>query len=68
MFGVEPADSGEIVIEGKPCRIRSPQEALRLGIAYATEDRRKLGLTMPMSIASNISLPMLRQVPERAWA
>ena len=59
LFGVEPADSGEILIEGKPCRIRSPQEALQLGIAYTTEDRRKLGLIMPMSIASNISLAML---------
>ena len=59
LFGVEPADQGEILLQGRPHKIRSPQEALRLGIAYATEDRRKLGLTMPMSIASNISLPML---------
>jgi rhamnose transport system ATP-binding protein len=34
---------------------------LRLGIAYVTEDRRQLGLTMPMSITTNISLPMLRK-------
>ena len=60
LFGVEPADGGEIKIEGQPCRIRSPRQALRLGIAYATEDRRSLGLTMPMSICSNISLPLLR--------
>jgi rhamnose transport system ATP-binding protein len=61
LFGVEPADRGEILLQGRPHKIRSPQEALRLGIAYATEDRRKLGLIMPMSIASNISLPMLRR-------
>jgi len=65
LFGVEPADSGEILLAGKPCKIRSPQEALRLGIAYATEDRRKLGLNMPMSIASNISLPMLSRYLSR---
>ncbi|NPV86215.1 MAG: sugar ABC transporter ATP-binding protein [Anaerolineae bacterium] len=59
LFGIEPADSGEIIFEGKPQKIRSPQQALELGITYASEDRRKLGLTMPMSIASNISLPML---------
>jgi rhamnose transport system ATP-binding protein len=59
LFGVEPADSGEILLEGQAHKIRSPRQALRLGIAYATEDRRLLGLTMPMSIASNISLPML---------
>jgi rhamnose transport system ATP-binding protein len=34
---------------------------VRLGISYVTEDRRKLGLTMPMSVASNISLPTLRR-------
>jgi rhamnose transport system ATP-binding protein len=61
LFGVEPADSGEIVFEGQPHVIRSPEQALQLGIAYVTEDRRQLGLTMPMSITSNITLPRLRQ-------
>ncbi len=61
LFGVEPADAGEIVFDSKPVRLRSPEQALRLGIAYATEDRRQLGLTMPMSIAANISLPMLKE-------
>jgi len=61
LFGVEPADSGQIIFEGKEQKIRSPEQALGLGIAYATEDRRAFGLTMPMSIASNISLPMLRR-------
>jgi len=61
LFGVEPADSGEITFEGQELEIRSPQQAAELGIAYVTEDRRSLGLIMPMSIAANISLPMLRK-------
>jgi rhamnose transport system ATP-binding protein len=65
LFGVEPADSGEIVLDGKVEKIHSPEQALRKGIAYMTEDRRKLGLTMPMSITSNITLPMLRQYLSR---
>jgi rhamnose transport system ATP-binding protein len=60
LFGVEPADGGEIRLRGRVQEIRSPQQALELGIAYLSEDRRQLGLVMPMSIASNISLPMLR--------
>ncbi len=60
LFGIEPADSGEIALEGEGQKIRSPEQALRLGIAYVTEDRRQLGLAMPMSIVANISLPMLR--------
>jgi rhamnose transport system ATP-binding protein len=39
--------------------IESPQQAVDMQIAYVTEDRRKLGLTLPMSITSNITLPML---------
>ncbi len=61
LFGVEPADEGQIILEGQEHKIRSAQQALRLGIAYVTEDRRKLGLTMPMSITSNISLPTLNR-------
>ena len=65
LFGVEPADSGEIILNGKAEKIRSPEQALRLGIAYVSEDRRQIGLSMPMSITSNISLPMLRQYLSR---
>jgi rhamnose transport system ATP-binding protein len=59
LFGVEPSDSGEILLDGKAQKIRSPEQALDLGIAYVTEDRRLLGLTLPMSITANISLPSL---------
>ncbi|HNP71938.1 MAG TPA: sugar ABC transporter ATP-binding protein [Kouleothrix sp.] len=60
LFGIEPADAGEIVFGGQAVQIRSPEQALRLGIAYVTEDRRQLGLSLPMSISANISLPTLR--------
>ncbi len=65
IFGVEPADTGEIILDGKTIKIRSPEQALNLGIAYMTEDRLQIGLTMPMSITSNISLPMLHQYLSR---
>jgi rhamnose transport system ATP-binding protein len=65
LFGVEPANSGEIVLHGNAEKIHSPEQALRLGIAYLSEDRRQIGLTMPMSITSNISLPMLRNYLSR---
>lgn len=61
LFGVEPADVGEIIFNGKAVRVTSPQQATHLGIAYVSEDRRALGLVMPMSITANISLPMLRE-------
>lgn len=61
LFGVEPAEEGTLQWKGEPVTIRTPQEALQIGIAYVTEDRRQLGLTLPMSIVANISLPMLHE-------
>lgn len=61
LFGIEPADEGEILIEGKPVTIQNTKQALAQGIAYVTEDRRQLGLTMSMSITSNITLPTLKK-------
>jgi rhamnose transport system ATP-binding protein len=65
LFGVEPADGGTIVFEGKPVTIRSPQQAQGMGIAYVSEDRRQIGLSMPMSIVNNITLPTLRRYLNR---
>ncbi|HEY59962.1 MAG TPA: sugar ABC transporter ATP-binding protein [Anaerolineae bacterium] len=61
LFGIEHADSGDIIFEGKKLKIKSSQQALEHGIAYSTEDRRRLGLIMPMSICSNITLPLLQR-------
>ncbi len=61
LFGATPATSGEIIFDGQPVTIRTPHQATQLGIAYVTEDRRGQGLVMPMSIAANMSLPMLRR-------
>lgn len=61
IFGIAPADEGQIRIDGRSVTIRSPRDALSHGIAYLSEDRRKLGLSMPQTVATNISLPMLRR-------
>ena len=59
LFGIVPADQGSISINGAKVQIRNVKEAQRLGIAYVSEDRRKLGIAMEESIVSNITLPML---------
>ncbi len=61
LFGIEPAETGEVFIEGQPIKINKTKDAMAHGIAYVTEDRRQLGLTMTMSITSNISLPTLKK-------
>jgi rhamnose transport system ATP-binding protein len=65
LFGVAPAESGTVELDGQPATSRSPREAQRLGIAYVSEDRRKLGLALTESIAANITLPMLDSYASR---
>jgi rhamnose transport system ATP-binding protein len=59
LFGITPADRGRILLDGEEVRVRNPHDAMRLGIAYATEDRRGHGLIFNQSITSNITLPSL---------
>ncbi len=59
LFGIAPADTGTVEIDDSEVRIGSPHDARRHGIAYLSEDRRHLGLSMPESIASNITLASL---------
>ena len=62
LFGVTPATSGRIVIDGTPMTISSPKQARNLGIAYVPEDRGQQGLVRPMSIAQNNSMASLHNV------
>jgi rhamnose transport system ATP-binding protein len=59
LFGVSPPDSGTIELDGNPIEIGSPQEALAHGIAYLSEDRRKLGLSVDQSLVANVTLATL---------
>ncbi len=54
IYGYQPVESGTIEVHGKKCRINSPRDAMKVGIGYATEDRKKLGLFMSMSIQENM--------------
>lgn len=66
LFGVSPADEGAIELDGKVVTISNPRAAMEMGIAYSTEDRRQLGLILPLSISSNITLPSLPRFLSRA--
>ena len=53
LFGMNPPDSGEILVDGKPVRLANNRQAVQHGIAYVSEDRLSLGLVMPQTIADN---------------
>lgn len=59
IFGADPVESGNIYLEGKEVKIKTPMDAIREGIVLAPEDRKKDGLCTKLSIMDNISLPNL---------
>ena len=62
LFGLTPATGGGILLGGKPITVRTPSEAVDLGIAYVPEDRRRHGVILEMPIAANTTLAVLRRL------
>ena len=56
LFGITPADGGEISLHGKAVKIRSPREAIAHGIAYVPEDRRRHGVILEMAVSANMTM------------
>lgn len=59
IYGANLAKSGEIILNGKKIKIRSPHDGLMNGIVYISEDRKKDGLILGMSVKDNMSLNAL---------
>lgn len=64
LFGAERATAGQILVGGKPVRIRNPRQAVsrHIGIALVPEDRKTEGLLLAMSVGDNMSLAILRRL------
>ena len=62
IFGVNPADSGEIVIKGKPVTIRNPGQAIKSGLGFVTEDRLHKGIIGKIPVKVNISIAYIKSI------
>ena len=60
VFGLDEADSGEILLNGEPIYNAHPRDAIRNKIAYLPEDRRKHGVILDLPISTNITLASLK--------
>jgi ribose transport system ATP-binding protein len=60
IFGVTPASSGSIQVNGKPVTISSPQVALRHGMAFLTEDRKETGCFLGLTVQENMQIAALQ--------
>jgi len=62
LFGLTPADGGEILLRGDAVRVGSPAQAIALGIGYVPEDRGRHGVIFDFPVSQNLSLADLRRV------
>ncbi|MDR6554716.1 sugar ABC transporter ATP-binding protein [Paenibacillus qinlingensis] len=67
IFGADAIDSGEIRIHGQQVRIQAPHDAVRHGIGYLSEDRKRFGLMVDMDVKMNIALASYRKARRLGW-
>jgi len=67
IFGADHPDSGTIQLHGRTAHINSPADAVRLGIGYLSEDRKRYGLALGMDVEANIVLATLRRFLRALW-
>ena len=61
LFGADPKQGGEIWIDGIKTEIRSPKDAVKAGISYLSEDRKRYGLMLQKGVAENTTMATLKQ-------
>ncbi len=59
LFGADRFNAGEILLDGEPAAIRTPGDAVNLGIGYVPEDRKLQALVLGMGVRENVTLPVL---------
>jgi len=67
LFGLTPPDSGSVRIGGVDCAIRTPEDAIRAGVAYVPEDRRRHGAIGEMPVRANATLAILERISRGSW-
>ncbi|MCC8179352.1 MAG: ATP-binding cassette domain-containing protein, partial [Planctomycetes bacterium] len=66
IFGIYPADSGEIFIDGKKVDIKSPREAIKHKMAFLTEDRRQSGIFPMLDVQFNMYVANMNEYTNRS--
>lgn len=62
LFGLTPAHTGSIRVAGAEVTIRNPEDAIRAGIAYVPEDRRRHGVVGDLPVRANVTLAVLNRI------
>jgi len=67
VFGIFQAESGEIIVDGKPVKIHQPKDAIAAGMALLTEDRKATGIMGMLSVRDNMLAAALRRFSPNGW-
>ena len=62
LFGIRRVTGGQVLLDGRPCVIRHPRQAIAAGLLLVPEDRRHHGLVLADSVQHNLALPNLDQL------
>jgi ribose transport system ATP-binding protein len=65
IFGADPIDSGDVIMNGRKLSLKSPSDAIKVGIAYLSENRKEEGLAIKMRLAENITMANVREISKR---
>ena len=61
LFGADPKESGDIYVNGQKVEIKSPQDAVKCGIGYLSEDRKRYGIVVDKTVAENSTMSTLER-------
>jgi ribose transport system ATP-binding protein len=65
IFGADPIDSGDVIMNGQKLSLKSPSDAIKAGIAYLSENRKEEGLAVKMQLAENITMANVQMISQR---
>src|SRR5262245_11510540 len=67
IFGLDKEAQGRVEVAGIPLGLRSPAEAMRAGVGFVPEDRKRHGLVLSLRGLENVTLPTLRSLARAGW-
>jgi ribose transport system ATP-binding protein len=65
IFGADPINSGEVIMNGRGLSLHSPSDAIEAGIAYLSENRKEEGLAVKMQLSENITMANVEEISRR---
>lgn len=66
IFGADPIESGEVLVGGQPVSIKAPSDAVKAGIGYLSEDRKRYGLAVEMKLSDNVAMASMQRFTNSA--